>query len=308
MNHLHNLRKIKDVPFPFPYAQMIQVMLMVHTGVTPVLASHLLESRLGAVSITLLVSTSMWSLLYIAQEIDQPFGEDMNDFEVGDMQHRFNQTLLTLLHPLAQKPPILHPDAASPDALALVSSNVHVTGRVQERRFTRMFAGASDGNSANVEPPVDVSAGRKSLHALHQLRQSMRAGSPMDACASDRASMRDPTIVPPSKRKHTPKKRSIMSLMSRASAASTSRDSMRSESAQARGTRGQSSSAEDSATLPDSWRPVATYESVRSGYGKHVSVADAEPCSHPSLEMERGDTRDDMYMFASTGPTESTQV
>lgn len=32
------------------------------------------------------VSTSFWTLFYIAQEIDQPFGEDANDLPVRDMQ------------------------------------------------------------------------------------------------------------------------------------------------------------------------------------------------------------------------------
>merc|ERR1719189_1529165 len=105
MVNLSNVRKIKEIPFPFPYAQMIQLTLMVHTLVTPVLAAHLITNPWGAAAITLLVTTSFWSLLYIAREIDHPFGDDKNDFNVGDMQHTFNQSLLTLLHPLAQKAP-----------------------------------------------------------------------------------------------------------------------------------------------------------------------------------------------------------
>ncbi|CAE8714198.1 unnamed protein product, partial [Polarella glacialis] len=70
---LNNARKIKDVQFPFPYAQMISCMLFVH-----------------------------WSLFYIALEIDQPFGEDANDLPIHEMQQEWNNSLLTLLLPYSQ--------------------------------------------------------------------------------------------------------------------------------------------------------------------------------------------------------------
>merc|ERR1719386_356394 len=47
----------------------------------------------------------MWSLLYIALEIDQPFGEDDNDLPMRAIQHDFNQSLLALLDPMVQTPP-----------------------------------------------------------------------------------------------------------------------------------------------------------------------------------------------------------
>ncbi|CAK9071615.1 Ubiquitin-conjugating enzyme E2 11 [Durusdinium trenchii] len=42
------------------------------------------------------MSTSYWTLFYIAQEIDQPFGEDSNDLPVVELQHEFNKNLLHL--------------------------------------------------------------------------------------------------------------------------------------------------------------------------------------------------------------------
>merc|ERR1719277_2638711 len=98
-------------------------MLMVHTVVTPFLSSHLLKNAYYASIITLLVTSSLWSLLYIAREIDHPFGEDKNDFNVYAMQHSLNSSLLTLLHPLAQKAP-----SVNNQELALVRSDTHITG------------------------------------------------------------------------------------------------------------------------------------------------------------------------------------
>merc|ERR1712050_334814 len=44
--------------------------------------------------------------MYIAIEIDQPFGDDYNDLPVKGMQKDFNRSLLQLLHPMAQMPPV----------------------------------------------------------------------------------------------------------------------------------------------------------------------------------------------------------
>mmetsp|Transcript_43080 Transcript_43080/g.116157 ORF Transcript_43080/g.116157 Transcript_43080/m.116157 type:complete len:534 (-) Transcript_43080:179-1780(-) len=104
--NLNNARKIKDIPFPFPYAQMITCMLIVHWFATPLLASQIMDSMVAAGVVCFFVTLSFWCLIYIALEIDQPFGEDANDLPLRDMQKDFNQSLLTLMHPLAQKVPV----------------------------------------------------------------------------------------------------------------------------------------------------------------------------------------------------------
>lgn len=45
---------------------------------------HPISAEAGV--IVFVVSTSFWTLFYIAQEIDQPFGEDANDLPVREMQ------------------------------------------------------------------------------------------------------------------------------------------------------------------------------------------------------------------------------
>lgn len=103
--NLSNARKIRDIPFPFPYAQMITCMLLIHWLVTPLMASYYI-TRIHWVGISCFcVTAAMWSLVYIAIEIDQPFGNDPNDLPVSDMQKDFNEGLKTLLKPEAQAPP-----------------------------------------------------------------------------------------------------------------------------------------------------------------------------------------------------------
>jgi len=103
--NLNNARKIKEISFPFPYAQMITCMLLVHWMVTPLLASQVIHSWYWAGIVCFFVTIAFWCLIYIALEIDQPFGEDANDLPIREMQRDFNRSLLILLEPLAQSPP-----------------------------------------------------------------------------------------------------------------------------------------------------------------------------------------------------------
>lgn len=122
--NLNNVRKIKEVPFPFPYAQMISCMMGIHWLVTPVLASQTIETWQWASLTTFFVQMALWSLLFIALEIDQPFGDDPNDLPLKEIQQDFNKSLLALLNPLAQKPPKYNRTAEKPTIRKSLSSDV----------------------------------------------------------------------------------------------------------------------------------------------------------------------------------------
>ncbi|CAJ1419164.1 unnamed protein product [Effrenium voratum] len=96
-----NVRKIRMIPFPFPYSQYLSLMLIAHWILTPFVASQLVLKAWWAGIIVFVVSTSFWTLFYIAQEIDQPFGEDANDLPVRDMQKEFNMKLEYFVKPLS---------------------------------------------------------------------------------------------------------------------------------------------------------------------------------------------------------------
>merc|ERR1719503_246741 len=88
--NLDNVAKIKQVSFPFPYAQMIAVMMIVHWITTPILASQAISSWFWAMFMTFVTVSAFWSLFYIANEIEQPFGKDANDLPVSEMQAEMN--------------------------------------------------------------------------------------------------------------------------------------------------------------------------------------------------------------------------
>mmetsp|Transcript_86996 Transcript_86996/g.153836 ORF Transcript_86996/g.153836 Transcript_86996/m.153836 type:complete len:350 (+) Transcript_86996:126-1175(+) len=100
-----DVKKIMDVPFPFPYAQVLSSMIIVHWIMTPVLASQACEGWAWAAIVCFLVSFAIWSLLYIALELDQPFGDDDNDLPLSLFQHEFNEHLKMMIRPEARYPP-----------------------------------------------------------------------------------------------------------------------------------------------------------------------------------------------------------
>lgn len=70
---IYRVRKIKEVPVPLPYSQMVLVMLTVYALVTPLIASQMVVSSVAASLATFCVATAFWSLFHIASEIDDPF-------------------------------------------------------------------------------------------------------------------------------------------------------------------------------------------------------------------------------------------
>lgn len=161
--HLNNARKIKEVPFPFPYAQMITVMLVVHWWMTPVIASHAIDTWWWAAVLDFLVICGYWSLLYIATEIDQPFGDDQNDLPLAEMQRSLNQSLLTLLKPSAQQPPTYNYIEPMDESQTLKRSDMYMNSpsgvssapasSYAKERGERRYSGSSDRSDNSGGPP-----------------------------------------------------------------------------------------------------------------------------------------------------------
>eukprot|EP00928_Gymnodinium_smaydae_P087803 TRINITY_DN71_c3_g1_i1.p1 TRINITY_DN71_c3_g1~~TRINITY_DN71_c3_g1_i1.p1 ORF type:complete len:525 (+),score=37.80 TRINITY_DN71_c3_g1_i1:58-1632(+) len=103
--NLNNVRQLKEIPFPFPYSQTLTYLLVIHWVTTAVLASQFMGSAVCAAFLSFVLISAYWTPLYIALEIDQPFGGDANDLPVKMLQSDMNQSLLQLLEPMAQTVP-----------------------------------------------------------------------------------------------------------------------------------------------------------------------------------------------------------
>lgn len=105
MVNLNNARKVREIPFPFPYAQLVSIMLITQTIFMPIYAGILLNSAIWAPLLTFVSILSFWGVNAIAEEIEQPFGDDPNDLPLHELQRDLNRSLWTLLEPMCQQPP-----------------------------------------------------------------------------------------------------------------------------------------------------------------------------------------------------------
>eukprot|EP00927_Polykrikos_kofoidii_P030534 TRINITY_DN26258_c0_g1_i1.p1 TRINITY_DN26258_c0_g1~~TRINITY_DN26258_c0_g1_i1.p1 ORF type:complete len:575 (+),score=89.72 TRINITY_DN26258_c0_g1_i1:87-1811(+) len=103
--HVHDARKITEFKFPFPYAQMISCLLLIHWIVSAVLASLLQTSIISSCIVAYVTTFALWTLNYIAAEMEDPFGDDANDLPIKIMQENFNRALASLTHSTMQSPP-----------------------------------------------------------------------------------------------------------------------------------------------------------------------------------------------------------
>lgn len=93
---------ISQVPFPFPYVQMIGCLLAIHSLMTPLLIGTWGDSSeagpgMATCAFAFFQVFALASLNLTAQEIEQPFGSDPNDLDIVGAQHDMNHSLETLL-------------------------------------------------------------------------------------------------------------------------------------------------------------------------------------------------------------------
>merc|ERR1719498_548813 len=103
--NLNNARKITDFPIPFPFAQMVTVMLLCHWFVTVLVCAFSVRHPFWSGFLAFIVIFAFWAINYIAVELEMPFGDDLNDLPLQEMQTDYVSSLKALLNPLALNPP-----------------------------------------------------------------------------------------------------------------------------------------------------------------------------------------------------------
>lgn len=97
---------ISEVQFPFPYAQVVSLLLGLQLALTPFIVGTL-DAHVAAVGIFSFASTcSLVVLTLTAQEIELPFGDDPNDLDCGASQRAVNRDLLILLRKNTRAKPL----------------------------------------------------------------------------------------------------------------------------------------------------------------------------------------------------------
>lgn len=109
--NLLNAVKITDTNFPFPWAQLIYLLLVVHSMFTPLIVTSFTSSYQWAIPVTFLPVFSMFALNQVAAQLEKPFGTDDNDLPLTFFQTEFNQSLLLLMHEMADHLPSTLPNS-----------------------------------------------------------------------------------------------------------------------------------------------------------------------------------------------------
>lgn len=193
MSAFKQAKKVAMVPFPFPYAQTCDLLLLVHWLVSPVMVMYFVSS----VPLVLICCFGQVFLLSaincIAVELENPFGHDANDLDFLQMQHDFNGHLLMLLSQAATRTPYLSSSAdfsivgdGMPRELGQGREGVSLTSafracRPRQRNGTVVRAGISR-SQRHVEDIEDTSQNDDATQAQSEKGQSE---PPPDLCRSN---------------------------------------------------------------------------------------------------------------------------
>eukprot|EP00930_Biecheleria_cincta_P008431 TRINITY_DN10986_c0_g1_i2.p1 TRINITY_DN10986_c0_g1~~TRINITY_DN10986_c0_g1_i2.p1 ORF type:complete len:384 (-),score=65.12 TRINITY_DN10986_c0_g1_i2:53-1204(-) len=94
--HFHEAQKITEVPFPFPYMMALQLLLTTHWWITPIVMQRFTELWYWAFLFSFGTQFSLWFLLGLAMELDQPFQHTRNSVDMRYLQRLLNHRLLTI--------------------------------------------------------------------------------------------------------------------------------------------------------------------------------------------------------------------
>mmetsp|Transcript_25529 Transcript_25529/g.58957 ORF Transcript_25529/g.58957 Transcript_25529/m.58957 type:complete len:562 (-) Transcript_25529:57-1742(-) len=93
----HDAMKIADTPFPFPYAQTCDALLLVQYFCTPLVVATYVNHWGWAFLFCFVYIFSFWALTLTGLELEFPFGEDANDIDTVELQKSMNHKLQLLL-------------------------------------------------------------------------------------------------------------------------------------------------------------------------------------------------------------------
>lgn len=86
-------RAIADTPFPFPWAQMVLIMLMVYAMTVPLVVVGFVDSIWLGLFVNFFCVQSYWCLNEVARDLEDPFVFDPNDLPLARIQVSLHATM-----------------------------------------------------------------------------------------------------------------------------------------------------------------------------------------------------------------------
>mmetsp|Transcript_127630 Transcript_127630/g.330848 ORF Transcript_127630/g.330848 Transcript_127630/m.330848 type:complete len:381 (+) Transcript_127630:1293-2435(+) len=135
---LNNAEKLNDFPMPFPLAQIIIFMLLLHWGITALVVATSMSHPVWVFLTSFAAVFGFWGVHYIGLELEQPFGDDPNDVPLCELQRVLNTSLRELMHVRARTPPKFKFVPAKHQSLQ--ANTVSLGAYTQTRRLHLMMA------------------------------------------------------------------------------------------------------------------------------------------------------------------------
>jgi len=95
--HYHKAQRITEVPFPFPLNMALQLLMITHWILTPLVISSWTSYTVYAFAFCFGAQWSLWLFVALAIELDTPFSHTRNSMDMRYLQHLLNNRLLTAL-------------------------------------------------------------------------------------------------------------------------------------------------------------------------------------------------------------------
>lgn len=93
-------KKLVDTPFPFPYAQIVLICLIILSAFLPIQVCIIVNSTPLAMALTFVTVWAFCSINEVAIELEEPFMDESNDIALADLHVDFSEKLLTLINRL----------------------------------------------------------------------------------------------------------------------------------------------------------------------------------------------------------------
>lgn len=174
--NLLNAKKIADTRFPFPFSQLISLLLFANIFLTPILVTSIFTQPALCVIFSVIPIFGMSCLNFIGVELENPFGQDDNDLPLDHFQGEMNNCLLMLLHSSAD----LLPDV---DALRCMTDVDEIREIMMEEReldpsFPSKPSSPKSTGSTSLPPP-------KPRPPKRTLSSTLERGSSLDTIGNE---------------------------------------------------------------------------------------------------------------------------
>eukprot|EP01025_Chloroclados_australasicus_P009970 TRINITY_DN13879_c0_g2_i10.p2 TRINITY_DN13879_c0_g2~~TRINITY_DN13879_c0_g2_i10.p2 ORF type:complete len:252 (+),score=12.30 TRINITY_DN13879_c0_g2_i10:727-1482(+) len=98
-------RKLNHTPFPFPWAQMVLILMLLHMLTVPVMICAFIRDTYIAIVLSFMAVQTYWALNEVARELEDPFmAPDPNDIPFTQLQLLFNERIIAYYNSVGNYP------------------------------------------------------------------------------------------------------------------------------------------------------------------------------------------------------------